>query len=223
MKTVKYFTILTFLISICQMTVNAQENYTEVYPNQRVIIDYERLNVSTFSNKYKGSILDYTYTKEDGTSVQAKSYRRGSNIEIFERPPFPAIHIIYKEFYPNGNLKQKGVLLPIQMKIGKWLDLDQKAEGTITDYENGRTTFGYNDVLTYLESVGCYNKNDGNTWKCTFWYIPESQTWGVRVDKNGQQYKMYTFDSNGQNGVTETDLSGNTNSVQPVGTFYQEE
>ena len=223
MKAIKNFAILAFTISICQQTICAQTNDTEVYPNYRVPIEFEKINVTTFSNKYKGSILDYTYTKNDGTVVEVKSYKRGSNIEIFERPPFPAVHTIYKEFHPNGNLKQKGVLLPLQLKIGKWLNLDQRGEGTITDYENGRTALGYNDVLTYLESKGYYNKTDGNNWKCTFWYTPESQTWGVRVDKNGNQYKMYTFDSNRQNGATETDLSANSNSVLPVGTFYQEE
>ncbi|MFV0420171.1 MAG: hypothetical protein ACK5KT_15760 [Dysgonomonas sp.] len=223
MKTVKHFIILAFIILAYQQRICAQANYTDIYPNYRVPIEYEKINVNTFSNKYKGSILDYTYKKDDGTTVEVKSYKRGSNIEIFERPPFPAIHIIYKEFHPNGNLKQKGVLLPLQLRIGKWLDLDQRGEGTITDYENGRTALGYNDVLAYLESKAFYNKSDENSWKCTFWYTPESQTWGVRVDKNGNQYKMYTFDSNRQNGATETDLSENSKSASPVGTFYQEE
>ena len=221
MKAIRNFAILSFTIFICQLTISAQTNYTEVYASQKVPIGYEKLDISTFNNKYKGSILDYTYIKNDGTTVEAKSYKRGSNIEIFEKPP--SIHIIYKEFYPNGNLKQKGVLFPLQLKIGKWLDLDQRGEGTITDYENGRTAFGYNDVLTYLESKGYYNKTDGNSWKCTFWYTPEAQTWGVRVDKNGNQFKMYTFDSNRQNSILEADLTANSNSALPLGAFYKEE
>jgi len=224
MNAVKSITVLVFTIFICQMTtVDAQTAYTEIYPDKRVAIDFEKLNVSTYSNKYKGSILDYSYTKDDGTLVQVKSYKRGSNIEIFERPPLPYIHIIYKEFYPNGNLKQKGVLLPRQLKIGKWLDLDQNGEGLITDNETGRTAFGYNEVLTFLEERGYYNITDGSNWSCSFWYTPENRTWGVRVDKDGHQYKMYTFDSDGIDSITETDLSPSLNSVQPTGTFFQTE
>lgn len=214
---------MAFIILTCQQTICAQTNYTEIYPNYRIPIEYEKINVNTFNNKYKGSILDYTYTKDDGTVVEVKSYKKGSNIEIFERLPFPAGYTIYKEFYPNGSLKQKGVLLPFQLKIGKWLDLDQRGEGTITDYENGRTAFGYNDVLTFLENKGYFNNTDGNSWKCIFWYIPESQTWSVRVYKNSNQYKIYTFDSNGQYDVVETELSPNSNAGFPVGTFFQGE
>ncbi|SBW05178.1 hypothetical protein [uncultured Dysgonomonas sp.] len=216
-------TIFAVLVLIAFTTIKAQSAYTEIYPHIKVAISSEKLNTSQYSSKFKGSILDYTETKTDGTQIQAKAYRRNSNIEIFERPAYPAIHTVYKEFYPNGNLKQKGVLLPLQVKVGKWIECDALGNCSIIDHESGRNAFGYNDVLEYLEFEGVYNKTDGNIWKCTFWYTPESKTWGVRVDKDGQQYKMFNFDSTGQEEVKEFDLSGNSNSATPVGSFEQNE
>ncbi|GAB6124160.1 hypothetical protein [Dysgonomonas termitidis] len=215
--------ILAVLVLMAFTRTIAQSTYTEIYPNTKVAISSEKLNISQYSSRFKGSILDYTETKTDGTQIQAKAYKRNSNIEIFERPAYPAIHTIYKEFYPNGNLKQKGVLLPLQVKVGKWIECDTRGGCSIIDHESGRNTFGYNDVLEYLEFEGVYNKTDGNIWKCTFWHTLESKTWGVRVDKNGQQYKMFNFDSRGQEEVKEFDLSGNSNTATSVGPFEQNE
>ncbi|MDR1715534.1 MAG: hypothetical protein LBS20_06790 [Prevotella sp.] len=143
--------IFAILVLMAFITTTAQSTYTEIYPNIKVAISSEKLSISQYSSKFKGSILDYTETKPDGTQVQAKAYRRNSNIEIFERPAYPAIHTIYKEFYPNGNLKQKGVLLPLQVKVGKWIECDARGDCSIIDHESGRNAFGYNDVLEYLE------------------------------------------------------------------------
>lgn len=213
---------MAFIITTC-LTLNAQSTYTEIHPDYKIPIDRERINVSTYASKYKGSILDYSYTEADGTQVQVKSYKRGSNIEVFEQPPLPALHTIYKEFHPNGNLKQKGVLLSRQLKIGKWLECDNRGNCNIIDYETNRGTYGYNEVLGYLEFRGYYNKKDNNDWHCSFWYTPETNTWGVRVNKNGHQYKMYTFDSLERYDIQENDLIPNTKGVVPTGTFIQKE
>lgn len=222
MSTIKIFTILAFVF-FAGISATAQTVYTEIYPDKKVAINYEKLDVASYRNKYQGSILDYTYTQDDGTVVQVKSYKKGSNIEVFERPPYPAIHFVYKEFYPNGNLKQKGVLLPLQLKVGKWIEAELNGEFTISDYETGRNGYGYNDILYFLEKNGCYNQDDSNKWECFFWYTPESESWGVRVNKNTHQHKMYVFDSNGEKSIEETDLSPNLNKVEAVGTFEQTE
>lgn len=210
------------IVLICQ-TTKSQSEFTEIYPDYKVSISSESIDVKKFASKYKGSILDYSYTEDDGTQVEVKSYKKGSNIEIFERPPFPAIHVVYKEFYPNGKLKQKGVILPTQLKIGKWIECDEQGNCTITDYEADRNKYGYNEVLGYLEFRGYYNKQDENKWECSFWFTPGSETWRVRVDKNGHQYKMYSFDSTGEYDIDEVDLISNTQGVEATGTFIQEE
>lgn len=222
MNAIRRFILMVSVVLICH-TTQAQTSYTEIYPDLKVPISNERIDVKKYASKYQGSILDYSYTENDGTQVQVKSYKKGSNIEIFEKPPHPAIHIIYKEFYPNGNLKQKGVILPSQLEIGKWIQCDEKGNCEIIDYEEGEKRYDYNEILAYLEFRGYYNKQDENEWKCLFWYASESNTWGVRVNKNGHQYKMYTFNNSDDFFVEEFDLSPNVNSVEPTGTFIQEE
>ena len=225
MHILKYTSLFLFIIICSYFTLNAQTAYTEVYPNYKVAIEKEKLDVKQYAGKYKGSILDYTYIKDDGSKVQLKSYSRNSEIEVFEFPPAPAIHIIYKVFYANGNLKEKGVFLPNQLKIGKWIECNNNGDCTITDVETGRNVvYGYNNVLEYMEQENYYLNTNGNEWKCTFWHTPSSHTWGVRVDKNGQQYKMYTFDDKGEREVIEN--SADTSASKPVpviGTFEQKE
>lgn len=222
MNTIKLFTLMASIVLICQ-TTKAQSAYTEIFPDYKIDISTEKIDVKKYTDKYKGSILDYSYTENDGTQVQVKSYKKGSNIEVFERPPFPAIHIVYKEFYPNGNLKQKGVILPTQLRVGNWIECNESGNCSIIDYEMNRNEYGYNDVLAYLEFRGYYNKQDGNNWECSFWFTPGAETWGVRINKNGHQYKMYTFNSKGEFNVDEVDLMPNTNTVEPTGTFIQKE
>lgn len=223
MRTLKFTSLLLFVVLCTSFSLRAQTAYTEIYPNYKVSIENEKLDVRQYTSKYKGSILDYSYTKEDGTRMAFKSYRRNSEIEVFEYPPAPAIHIVYKVFYPNGNLKEKGVFLPNQLRVGKWIECDNRGNCTVTNLEANRNIWGYNDVLEYLEQEGQYNNNDGNEWKFTFWHSPEGHTWGVRVNKNGQQYKMYTFDDKGEREVIENNAVPLSPSVPVVGTFEQEE
>jgi len=223
MRIFNYLTLLLFLVLGSQLASNAQTVYTEIYPNIKVPIEKETLNVRQYASKYKGPILDYTYTETDGTRIQLKSYKRNSEIEVFEYPPAPAIHIVYKVFHPNGNLKYKGVFLPNQLEVGKWIECDARGECTITDLEINRKVFGYNDILEFLEQEKIYYNTDGNQWKCTFWHTPQNNEWGVRIDKNGQEYKMFTFDDKGEKDVVETDLISVSKPVPVVGTFEQEE
>lgn len=199
----------------------AQVEYTEIYPNRKVFMDYESFNVAKYRNR--GARLNITETREDGTLVEIKSYGRNTNIEVFERPPYPAMHIVYKEFYPNGKLKQKVVYLPSQLEVGKHIECDATGNCTITDLEEGRNKFGYNDVLKYLEEQNMYNLNDGNKWDYTFWYTEGTQKWGVRVNKNGVQHKMIEFDSKGKGNVFEFEAAPAAPVVPIVGTFEQEE
>ncbi|WP_156032898.1 hypothetical protein [Prevotella sp. 10(H)] len=219
-KTLKFAFFISSALFVFT-SIAAQTGYTEIYPNYRVEISNERLDVNQYNSKFKGSMLDYTETRHDGTQIQVKSYQKNSNFEVYERPAHPAIHTVYKEFYADGRLKQKGVLLPYQVKIGKWIRCDNRGNCSITDHENRPDTYGYNKILQYLESEGIYHKTGGTTWKCTFWYTPASYTWGVRIDKNGKQYKMLNFDSRGEREIREYDLTEYTNKVPVYKSFNQ--
>lgn len=190
MKTIKRLLFVSFLL-FGYLISNAQTESTTVYPDMKIDIGFERFNVSSIRNRYKGSILDYTYMQSNGAEVRITSYRRGSEIEVFEKFPAPYIHTLYKEFYPDGRLKQKGVLLPRQVKIGKWIECDRNGNHKIIDHEVGREGFGYNDVLLYLEHEDYYNSTD-NTWSYLFSH--SSGKWTVRLSKGTVQYKRYIFD-----------------------------
>ena len=133
MQTLKHYLLLFSALICSSVYVNAQydnynADYTDIYPGRRIFIDYnERFSTA----KYKGR--NTSYTTPDGTQVEVKSYGRTSTVEVFERPPLPSIHIIYKEFFANGKLKQMGVFLPIQLKIGKWFESDEQGNGFIVD------------------------------------------------------------------------------------------
>lgn len=223
MRTI-YQKIILLLILLCsQLAVNAQTAFTEVYPNYKIAINKERLNVSSYRSEYIGSMLDYSYLKSDGTTVRIKSFQNDAGFEVVETPPVPAIHYVYKRFYADGNMKEMGVFLPRQVKVGKWMECDDYGRCTIIDHEIGRDTYGYNDVLEFLRMRGHYMPLDGNKWQCSFWHSPGARQWGVRVDCNDSHYVMLVFDGDGKQDVREIEPAVSSSSVPVFGSFYQEE
>lgn len=187
--------LLSFILCISS-AIKAQSTFTDVYPNKKVIIDNETLNVNLYKKKYNDrGILDDNSTKQDGTKVRVLCHRRGTNIEVMEEPPFPYIHTLYKEFYPNGKLKQKGVLMPKQVKVGNWIESTNNGKIKTVNYDTDRSVFGYNDILKFLDQ-GNYlqTQPNGENWIYGFWYSPETQQWGVRLSKGYVLYKRFTFD-----------------------------
>lgn len=197
MKTVRnLMPLLIVALSILNSSIRAQTINTSIYPNKKVAIDYENLNISLYASKYDShGILDYNFVKEDGTKVRVSCHRKGTNIIVTENPLYPYIYTLYKEFYPNGKLKQKGVLIPKQLKVGKWIECTKTGETKIIDYETDRIYFGYNDVLEFLDQQDYLQvQPNGEDWIYSFWYSPESQQWGVRLSKGYILYKRFTFD-----------------------------
>ncbi|MDH6309780.1 hypothetical protein M2451_002036 [Dysgonomonas sp. PFB1-18] len=214
MRTIYQKIILLPILLCSQFAVNAQTAVTEVYPNYKITINKERLDVDSHRNRYNGSMLDYSYRKSDGTTIRIKSFQNDAGFEVVETPPEPAIHYVYKRFYADGNLKEMGVFLPRQVKVGKWMECDDYGRCTIINHEIERDAYGYNDVLEYLRMRGHYMPLDDNKWKCSFWHSPDGHTWGTRVDRNDEQYKMYTFDDKGKEDVRENDLFPNKTTYQ---------
>lgn len=196
MKTTQNYMLLLCLILCTNSIVTAQSSYTEVYPNKKIAIENESLDIRLYDNKYNSrGILDDYSTKEDGTQVRISCHRKGTNIEVTEKPPYPYIYTLYKEFYPDGKLKQKGILMPKQVKVGNWIELTKNGDIQTINYEIGRSNFGYNDILKFLDQVG-YLKDqpNGENWMYSFWYSPQTQQWGVRLSKGYVLYERYIFD-----------------------------
>ena len=202
----RLFTLLLFILG-CQLS-EGQTVYTEIYPKHKIEIKHEKINIDIYQNRYNNKgILDYNYTERDGTRIRVSSHKKNSNIEIYENPTLPYIYTLYKEFYPDGNLKQMGAYLPLQLKIGKWLECNKNGVCKTTDYEIERDFYGYNDILEFLEKEGYLKKGNGNLWTYKFWFSSETKNWGVKLSKGNTYHKKLTFDSHKKELIKEEDFT----------------
>lgn len=179
--------IFTLLLLNCCIGLNAQNSVSVfVYPNTTVRLDYETFNINDFRSRFaKSGSLDYVYTQGNGTQVRVTCQRLGEPIQVYETPPEPALYRIFKEFYPDGKLKEKGVYLPYQFRVGEWIQCGSYGDCHIVDNEINRGSFGYNKLLELLEKEGYVNQRTGwNNWVSAFWYTASSQQWGVKLTKD---------------------------------------
>jgi antitoxin component YwqK of YwqJK toxin-antitoxin module len=204
----------------CLALVGQNGVQVEIYPQRTITLGYETFDSYSFRAKVaKSGSLDYTYTEPDGTQIRVSSQRRGQPTEIYETPPLPAVHRIFKEFYPNGKLKRKGLYLSRQFRIGKWLECDERGYCSIVDQDAGRGSFGYNGILKTLEDNGYINTRTGEgNWNFTLWFNDYSRRWGVKLQK-GTKYKQLLIDADSGKIINEAEYEvrpGNT----PVRGYY---
>lgn len=217
MKKVRfYFLLMATFFSLALVGQNSVQ--VGVYPQRTITLSYETFDINAFRTRVaKSGSLDYVYTEPDGTQIRVTSQRRGQPIEIYETPPLPAVYRIFKEFYPNGRLKRKGLYLPQQFRIGKWLECDQSGYCSIVDQDANRGSFGYNGILKTLEDKGYINTRTGEgNWSFTaVWFNDYSRQWGVKLQK-GNTYKQLLFDSNSGEVLNESEYE-----VTPENTSVQ--
>lgn len=186
----------------------------EIYPRHKVTLSYEKFDMNAFRNHVAQSgSLDYVYTEPDGTQKRVSNLRKGLPIEVYEVPPLPSVYRVFKEFYPSGNLKRKGIYLPHQFPVGKWLECDEQGNCSVVDYDLYRGTFGYNSLLKTLEDKGYINTVTGNdNWSFIVWYNDNSHQWGVKLQK-GSKYRMLQIDANSGEILSEAE-----HEVKPINT-----
>lgn len=218
-KLILYFSVLPTLCFPILMKGQNSVN-VDIYPGKTVTLNYEKFNLNAFSSKFaKSGSLDYTYTEADGTQIRVTCQRRGQTIEVYEIPPTPAIHRLFKEFYPNGNLKRKGLYLPQQFPIGKWLECEQNGSCRIVDQEIGRGSVGYNGILNILDKYGFINGS--NNWVVfVVWYNENSRQWGAKLRK-GTEYKTLNIDADSGKVSNEYGYEINPLGVETHGEFIQ--
>ncbi|MDR1707048.1 MAG: hypothetical protein LBR46_03505 [Prevotella sp.] len=190
------FYILALLLLFFPILIEGQNSVNvDIYPERTITLNYEKFNLNTFSSKFAQSgSLDYTYTEADGTQIRVTCQRIGEPIEVYEIPPSPAVHRLYKEFYPDGNMKQKGLYLPQQFPIGKWLECDRNGRCRVVDQDMERGSVNYNDMLKILERYNFLNGPDN--WQVfVVWYNDIAHQWGAKLRK-GTEYKTLTIDAN---------------------------
>lgn len=193
MKNRGLFFLLTF--ALVSLVLKSQERVVvEVYPNQNVYLDYEKLDLKDYNAKFsKSGSLDYSYIKPDGTQIRITCQRKGQNIEVYEIPPTPVMYRVFKEFYPNGSLKTKGLYFPQQFPIGKWVEYSPTKELSVIDYESDRPGVGYNGVLDVLAEYGI-DTIDSEWILNSVWFSDTSQEWGIKLSKDAF-YKIIMMDS----------------------------
>jgi antitoxin component YwqK of YwqJK toxin-antitoxin module len=197
------------------ISVSGQSVQVNIYPQGATLLVYEKFNLKAYQSKfYASGSLDYAYTESDGTQVRVTCQHRGQPIEVYITPPLPAVHRVFKEFYPNGNLKQKGLYLPQQLNIGKWLECDESGYCGIIDYEIGRGSFGYNGVLKTLEEKGY---TGANGWSFVVWFNGNAHQWGVKLQKD-TLYRMLIIDADSGEIVDEAEYE-----VKPTNMIPQQQ
>ena len=118
-------------------------------------------------------------------------------------------YTIYKGFYGNGNIKEKGLLFG-HVKIGVWEYYNEKGELIRTENEDEKfsKTFNYNDIIDFLHERGKINKyhrNATHELSTSFRKLDGVWKWGVGVYYNKTKKKIityqghrYQFDINGK-------------------------
>ena len=85
------------------------------------------------------------------------------NVDEHQTPPLPYIYNIHKEFYTNGNIKNKGKLIwDSDTEIGLWYYFDEHGnliKSVNEDEKFGK--FGYNELLHFLDKEHVINIRTG--------------------------------------------------------------
>jgi len=132
------------------------------------------------------------YTKPDGTLVEEIN---STNPVRWEIPPKPSFVKVYKEFYPNGNMKREETYIGKITKTGISLYYDEK--GNITKKVDEDSKFGkirQKDILVFLEGKKRINIETGEgifdergNFMYNIAYNEETNLWYVTIPQ-GRPY-----------------------------------
>jgi len=120
------------------------------------------------------------YTNKDGTLISMIDFDSLKGGVLKEIPPKPSFKTIYKEFYPNGNIKKKEIFIGERTKIdtSEYYDQDGNVEKVEENEKFGKVK--PEDALKFLESKKIINISNGKG----------------RLDKDGRPTFEIQFDKN---------------------------
>lgn len=123
MKTIPIITIILVLFSCNAQEKNKQEKTTQKHTEMTTeIFDLETFN--------KNKVNDVYSFKRNGIEIQQIQTGKGDDLIYteYETPNAPELFFIYKEFYYNGSLKEKGKRFKQgKFQKGIWQEYDKKA------------------------------------------------------------------------------------------------
>ena len=107
-------------------TIKSEEYYTT-----------QRENLFVVKNSIGEELINYTKSNDDKSGFSGYDYSENPIIGIF------------REFYPNNNIKTKGIFCWFGFKIGKWYNYDENGNLiSQDDYDKG-FKFTYKDIFEY--------------------------------------------------------------------------
>jgi hypothetical protein len=206
-----------------------------------LIFDYYKIEEYELNRKDTVMVEKYNFNICDGGNKDTTIIRGETIIEIWkmkddggyykEYAPASDCYTIYKRFYPNGVLAEKGSFFGTAVKFGIWeyYDKDEKLIKMVDeDRKFGKIKPRW--ILSFLEKEGWFNRKtginkvtnipklevDGN-------FTREINRWVVILffpsnDKNSHSKWMVIVNPNMQNGWTETTytINGNTGEFDKV-------
>jgi len=196
------YVIIAFLC-VCNFSSCTGQN------NKNNINMDEKLDIKWFERKaekttYDNGVVSYylEYKEKDGTMVIIEGNKKDGFTE--SRISKNSYSEIYKEYYPNGILKEKGKLFGEETSIGMWHYFDEQGNVVKTvDEDKKFGKFGYMDVLNFLIEKDYVEKD---TYKglfesymgisVTVVFSEEDLTWQIRVKTPGYIINDYTIDGN---------------------------
>ena len=152
MKTkVSRIILLGFLILLHSCNGQDKENSKNKLNESKMIekFDFELYKKTNFGFE--------NLIKQDGSKVVMIDFDSLSGGVIKEIPPNPSFKTIYKEFYPNGNIKKKEIFIGERTKIDTSEYYDENGNAEEIDENKKFGKIKPNDVLKFLEKKKIIN------------------------------------------------------------------
>jgi hypothetical protein len=189
-----FFIVSLFFIVACRAQEKKGDNM------------FEKFDFESWDNNYK----DYkkgnsreSYLLDDGSEFLPGVYKTDCSMSIL--PPKPAFYLIDKQFYRNGNIKEKGKyfgelkLDATRIKIGFWYYFDEKGNLTKEENEDKKfSKFGYNELLQFFDKEKLINLKTGENRENFKVFIDDKEIkdrkiWNVEIFTDKEQLNGFKY------------------------------
>jgi len=138
---------------------------------------------------------EYSDTLLDGTIIRRIFFLSNEIFVEREKPPMPNLFHVFRSFYPNGKLKDKGLYYPDDFAKGVWREYDE--QGNLINEENHDKdyNFSFEEVLKVVERkhLNITNVRSHIGRENCIWYI-------TSIDDSKYPYKKRSIKLDGKTG-----------------------
>lgn len=128
------------------------------------------------------------YIEEDLQKNVIKSFSRSMNgdgtISGYDYSANPILGV-YKQFYPNGNIMEKGGFCWFGFKMGQWFYFDQQGSITKTVDTDAGYDFNYRSLFNYCEknNIPLYKATSGHRTSIYKKMVDGKKVWAIRYPR----------------------------------------